>query len=111
MAIFPCQAQGDDLLVYRSLPDGQEETLRFPLPRQAEARVLCLSDYFADASSGERDLDCLSVRHVGPGGGRSRSPAARGGRHRGAFFAHGLAVQFTETAAIYMHRRIRSELG
>ncbi|NPV40516.1 MAG: methionine synthase [Anaerolineae bacterium] len=108
---FPCQAQGDDLLVYRSLPKGEEETLRFPLPRQAEAPGLCLSDYFADASSGERDLAAFQFVTLGQAAADHVHQLHAADDITGAFFAHGLAVQLTETAAIYMHRRIRSELG
>ena len=108
---FPCQAQGNDLLVYAPQPDGSEETLRFALPRQKQAPGLCLSDYFADVRSSKRDLAAFQFVTLGQAAADHVHALHEADDITEAFFAHGLAVQLTETAAIYMHARIRCELG
>ncbi len=106
---FPCQAEGNDLLVFHKLPDGNEEVLRFNFPRQAQAPGLCLSDYFAGA--GQRDLVAFQFVTLGQSAADQVRKLHEAGDMAAAFFAHGLAVQFTETAAVHMHARIRRELG
>jgi 5-methyltetrahydrofolate--homocysteine methyltransferase len=108
---FPCQAEGDDLLVYRPLPDGSEETLRFHLPRQTDGEGLCLSDYFAGAAGGQRDLAIFQIVTLGRGAAEHVQALHTADDFTESFFAHGLAVQLTETAAEYIHDHIRNELG
>ncbi len=108
---FPGQSEGDDLLVFNPQPDGSEETLRFHLPRQLQAPGLCLSDYFMDTSAGRRDVAAFQFVTLGQAAADHVRSLHEADDITGAFFAHGLAVQLTETAAVYMHARIRRELG
>ena len=108
---FPCQAEGDDLIVYRPLPDGSEEPLRFHLPRQTDGEGLCLSDYFAGAAGGQRDLAIFQIVTLGRGAAEHVQALHTADDFTESFFTHGLAVQLTETAAEYMHNHIRNELG
>jgi len=108
---FPCQAEGDDLIVYRPLPDGSEATLRFHFPRQADSDGLCLSDYFWPAASGQRDLAIFQIVTLGQRAVEHVQALHSADDFTESFFAHGLAVQLTETAAEYMHDHIRGELG
>src|SRR5205814_7891820 len=54
---FPCQGDGNDLVVYeadvRAGVPAPRELLRFTFPRQREGRKLCISDFFAPRSSGK----------------------------------------------------------
>jgi len=108
---FPCQAEGDDLLVFNLLPDSKEEAIRFSFPRQPQAPALCLSDYFADSHSGKRDIAAFQFVTLGQAAAGHVHALHEADDMLDAFFAHGLAVQLTETAAIYTHARIRRELG
>src|SRR5438128_7706992 len=62
---FPCQGDGNDVVVYEPQQDKadhkghrgpQRESLRFTFPRQREGRKLCISDFFAPKSSGKMDV-------------------------------------------------------
>jgi 5-methyltetrahydrofolate--homocysteine methyltransferase len=108
---FPCQAEGNSLIVFKPLPDGKEEALRFDFPRQPQAPGLCLSDYFAEGHSGQRDVAAFQFVTLGKSATEHVHNLHDADDITGAFFAHGLAVQLTETAAIYTHRHIRRELG
>src|SRR6058998_2108288 len=62
---FPCQGDGNDVVVYEPEQDKvdhrghrgpQRELVRFTFPRQREGRKLCISDFFAPKSSGKMDV-------------------------------------------------------
>ena len=62
--LFPCQAEGDDLIVYN--PEESDEVLtRFNFPRQPYDEHLALSDYYAPVSSGQMDVVAFQVVTVG----------------------------------------------
>ena len=107
---FPCQADGDNLIVYHNLPDKQEEALRFNFPRQKDGKGLCLSDYFASVQSGQRDVAAFQIVTLGQTTADYVHQLHEQDDIIEAFFSHGLAVQITETAAKYMHDFIRKEL-
>jgi len=108
---FRCHSEGDDLLICRADEGGAAAALRFHFPRQKSGEGLCLSDYFRDARAGPADLAALQIVSLH----RAAVEYVRDLQARGeisqAFYAHGLAVQLTETAAQYMHQCIRQELG
>ena len=108
---FPCQAEGDDLIVYKPLPDGSEKPLRFHFPRQTDGDGLCLSDYFAAKADSQRDLAIFQIVTLGQGAADHVQALHKANDFTESFFNHGLAVQLTETAAAYMHDTIRRELG
>ena len=105
---FPCNADGNDLVVWRS--DGSE-WVRFTFPRQRRDRRLCLADFFRPVSSGERDVVAFHVVTMG----RSASEATAGlfaaDRYREYLELHGVTVEMAEALAEYWHKRIREELG
>jgi 5-methyltetrahydrofolate--homocysteine methyltransferase len=107
---FPCQAEGDDLIVYKPLPDGSEEALHFHFPRQTDGEGLCLSDYFAAKADGRRDLAVFQIVTLGQRAADHVQALHKANDFTESFFNHGLAVQLTETAAEYMHDHIRGEL-
>jgi 5-methyltetrahydrofolate--homocysteine methyltransferase len=111
---WPCQAEGDDLLIYDpdSIKDNQPEVVtRFNFPRQAGAQGLCLADYFAPVESGKIDVVALQVVTVGHEATRRFAELEAAGEYTEGYFLHGLAVQMAEAAADYLHEHIRRELG
>ncbi|MGH9428581.1 MAG: cobalamin-dependent protein, partial [Terriglobia bacterium] len=85
---FPCQSEGDDLILYR--PKGNVEGLeqwpvnpeelirnsgpalgslaewvRFTFPRQRKGRMLCISDFFAAKDSGKLDVVAFHLVTMG----------------------------------------------
>ncbi|MDR2734079.1 MAG: homocysteine S-methyltransferase family protein [Spirochaetota bacterium] len=97
---FPCRRVGEDLAVY----DAGEERARFHFPR----REFSLIDYFADTE--EFDLLPAQVVTLGEGVSEYARDLYTRGKFREYLFAHGLAVELTETLAAYIHDRIRREL-
>jgi 5-methyltetrahydrofolate--homocysteine methyltransferase len=123
---FPCQAEGDDLLIYSPLPPGAPSggakgkgegnregnpIARFAFPRQPFGDNLALSDYFAGVDSGQMDVVAFQVVTVGQEATERFDALQAAGVYSEAYFLHGLAVQTAEATAEYLHRHIRRELG
>jgi 5-methyltetrahydrofolate--homocysteine methyltransferase len=111
---FPCQSNGDDLIVYdpetvnSASPD---ELTRFAFPRQNFDDHLCLADYFAPVASGKLDVVAFQVVTVGREATERFDALQAKGDYSEGYFSHGLAVQTAEATADYMHGHIRRELG
>src|SRR5207237_8707417 len=67
---FPCQASGNELIVYdaqeyQANKGNKREVTRFHFPRQREGQHLCLADYFAPVESGRVDVVAFQVVTMG----------------------------------------------
>ncbi len=111
---FPCQSDGDNLIVYdpetvnSASPD---ELTRFAFPRQNFDDHLCLADYFAPVESGKLDVVAFQVVTVGQEATQRFDALQAKGDYSEGYFSHGLAVQTAEATADYLHNHIRRELG
>jgi 5-methyltetrahydrofolate--homocysteine methyltransferase len=113
---FPCQSDGDDLIVYdpacvRENGNSPKELTRFAFPRQPYGDYLALSDYFASVDSGQMDVVAFQVVTVGQEATERFDALQAAGDYSEAYFTHGLAVQTAEATAEYLHRHICRELG
>ncbi len=113
--IFPCQADGDALVVYspHTKNDGskEEEIARFSFPRQPYDDHLAIPDYFAPVGSGKMDVVAFQVVTVGQAATERFEKYQAENNFSEGYFTHGLAVQTAEATAEYIHRHIRRELG
>jgi 5-methyltetrahydrofolate--homocysteine methyltransferase len=108
--LFPCQAEGDDLIIYN--PENLDETLtRFSFPRQPYDDHLALSDYFASVESGQMDVVAFQVVTVGQEATERFDKLQAAHDYTEAYFTHGLAVQAAEATANYLHEHLRREMG
>ena len=107
---WPCQADGNELILYSSADDPREIT-RFTFPRQPEGEHLCLADYFANATSGQFDIVAFQVVTVGEQATLDFNRLQEAGDYSEGYYLHGLAVQTAEATAEYLHHHIRRELG
>ena len=111
---FPCQADGNDLLIYdpASIQSPQPVVIeRFKFPRARTEENLCLADYFAPVSSGKMDTVAFQVVTVGQAATKRFDELQDAGNYTDAYYVHGLAVQMAEATAEYVHAHIRRELG
>lgn len=107
---FACQADGDDLIVYKNA-ENKKEISRFSFPRQSYDDHLALSDYYASVESGQMDVVALQVVTVGLEATERFEEMQAANDYTEAYFTHGLAVQTAEATANYLHEHIRRELG
>ncbi len=113
---FPCQADGDELVIYdpasvSSVNPFQSPLTRLTCPRQPYEDHLALSDYFASVESGQMDVVAFQVVTVGLEATEKFEKMQAANDYTEAYFLHGLAVQTAEATANYLHQHIRRELG
>lgn len=116
---FPCQSNGNELIVYdpedfQQQTDGSptlREITRFHFPRQRERDRLCLADYFASTTSGKVDVVAFQVVTMGTPPSEAVQRLQQAGDYSEAYFVHGLSVQMAEALAEYTNRIIQQELG
>jgi 5-methyltetrahydrofolate--homocysteine methyltransferase len=106
---FPCQSEGNDLIIYRD--DRVTEWLRFSFPRQEGDRFLCLADYFAPGGSGVIDVVAFHLVTMGRVAAQYSARLFASNDYKNYLYFHGLSVEGAEALAELMHKRIREELG
>ena len=111
--LFPCQADGDDLIIYNpaSLAGTPDALTRFHFPRQPHDDHLALSDYFAPVGSGQIDVVGFQVVTVGHAASERFDKLQAEANYSEGYFTHGLAVQTAEATADYLHQHVRREMG
>jgi len=113
---WPCNSDGDDLVIYdpqsvSSVDPRQSPLTTFTFPRQSDGDRLCLADYFAPVGSGQLDVVAFQVVTVGQEATERFDRLEAAGEYSEMYYIHGLAVQTAEATAEYLHRHIRRELG
>jgi 5-methyltetrahydrofolate--homocysteine methyltransferase len=106
---FPCQSEGDGLIIYH--PETRNEWLRFTFPRQRGDRHLCLADYFASVSSGKMDVVAFQLVTMGRAASEHSARLFAANDYKEYLYFHGLSVESAEALAELWHLKIRKELG
>ncbi|HTY36660.1 MAG TPA: vitamin B12 dependent-methionine synthase activation domain-containing protein, partial [Bacteroidota bacterium] len=120
---FPCQSDGNSLVVYRP-PEGNAlteeavaasgrapELARFTFPRQSGDRHLCIADYFSSVQSGKMDVFACQIVTVGKKASDHSKLLYDANRYKDYLYFHGLSVESAEALAELWHKRVREELG
>ncbi len=115
-AYLPVNSDGDDLIVWDAeaytATGATREVARFNFPRQADGENLCISDYFAPASGGERaDVMVLQTVTVGSAASAEVERLQAANEYSEAYYFHGLAVQAAEATANYLTHIAQGQLG
>jgi 5-methyltetrahydrofolate--homocysteine methyltransferase len=106
---FPCQSEGNDLVVYQE--DERTERARFTFPRQPAGKRLCLADYFASKDSGRVDTVAFQLVTVGRRASEYAHELFESDNYAEYLYFHGLSVEAAEALAELRHKRVREELG
>jgi 5-methyltetrahydrofolate--homocysteine methyltransferase len=129
---FPCQSEGDELIIYRptnlenpigiwsdiQVPgDGDLklstsnliEWMRFEFPRQKADRHLCISDFFASRNSGKVDVIAIQLVTVGRLASKYSQHLFSSNQYKDYLYFHGLSVETAEALAEYWHKKVREE--
>jgi len=107
---FPCQSQGNILIIYQDV-ESRKEVCRFDFPRQKTARQLCIADFFRSVDSGEMDVVAFQLVTVGQQASDFARQLFKSDKYQDYLYWHGLNAEGAEALAEYIHRRIRIELG
>ena len=106
---FPCQSDGNDLIVYQD--DGKTERVRFTFPRQTGDRHLCLADYFASRVSGRLDVVGFQLVTMGRAASEHSAKLFASNNYAEYLYFHGLSVESAEALAEMWHKKMRTDLG
>jgi len=106
---FPCQSEGNDLIIFQD--DSKTERQRFTFPRQREGRRLCISDFFKSKESGQIDLVGFSIVTIGSDTSALEKKLFEAGDFKDYLYTHGMGVESAEALAEYWHKQMRGELG
>ena len=116
---FPCNADGDDLVIWDWKPfqnrNGGEperkEVARFKFPRQQNGEYLCITDYYEPINGRGVDVVQLQAVTVGAKADEKFEILQSADNYSEAYFFHGLAVQAAEATANYMTNLTQGQLG
>ena len=117
---FPCQSDGQNLVIYN--PDGTKELERFYLGRQSQRDGLCLSDYALPLSpdpapdsnymnSKSMDYVAMFVTTIGPGVRTLADQWRDEGQFLNSHILQALALEGAEAFAELLHQQIRQMWG
>ncbi|MEO5936577.1 MAG: methionine synthase [Terriglobales bacterium] len=106
---FPCQADGNSVVIYDQ--PGGKELQRFTFPRQREGRKLSIADYFLPKSEGKFDVIGLSLVTVGDRASELTKKLFDAGDYTRYLYLHGLSVEAAEALAELNHKKMREDLG
>ena len=107
---FPCQSQGDNLLIYDHT-DSPKILETFHFPRQPSSERLCLSDYCRQENSGEMDSIAFFALTCGRGVRQLANDWKDAGDYFRSHLLQALAIEAAEAFAEWIHRKVRADWG
>jgi len=111
LGYFPCNSDGNELIVWDPEAPGERELERLVFPRQPKHDRICLSDFYRPVDSGEVDVVALQAVTAGNEVTELMARLEAEGSFAEQLFVHGLGVQTAEGMAEWLHARVREELG
>ncbi len=111
LGYFPCNSDGNSLIVWDPEFPGERELERFVFPRQPRHDRICLADFYRPLDSGETDVVALQAVTAGDEVTELIASLEADGEFAEQLFVHGIGVQTAEGMAEWMHARVRSDLG
>ncbi|MHB8657843.1 MAG: methionine synthase [Solirubrobacteraceae bacterium] len=111
LGYFPCNSDGNELIIWDLRAPGERELERLVFPRQPRHDRICLADFYRPVGSGEVDVVALQAVTAGEEVTELMARLEADGEFAEQLFVHGLGVQTAEGLAEWLHARVRSELG
>jgi 5-methyltetrahydrofolate--homocysteine methyltransferase len=110
LGYFPCNSDGNELIVWDPEARGEVELARLVFPRQPRHDRICLADFYRPLGSG---IDVVALQAVTAGNEVTELMAKleADGEFAEQLFVHGLGVQTAEGMAEWLHATVRSDLG
>ena len=105
---FPCNSEGNDLIVYQE--DQKAERVRFSFPRQRDGRFQCLADFFRPVGEAP-DTVGFQIVTVGEQVSIQERSRFEKGDFQDYLYTHGMGVETAEALAEYWHKMVRQEMG
>ncbi len=110
LGYFPCNSDGNELIIWDPDDPGTKELERLTFPRQPRHDRICLADFYRPLHSGELDVVAIQAVTAGDEVTELMARLEQEGEFAEQLFVHGLGVQTAEGMAEWLHARVRSEL-
>jgi 5-methyltetrahydrofolate--homocysteine methyltransferase len=111
LGYFPCNSDGNELIVWDPQAPGDTELERLVFPRQPKHDRICLADFYRPLDSGTPDVVAIQAVTAGEEVTELMARLEQMGSFAEQLFTHGLGVQTAEGMAEWVHARVRSELA
>ena len=115
LGYFPCNSEGNELIVWDPDAPGERELERLVFPRQPRHDRICLADFYRPLGTAAQpsEIDVVALQAVTAGEAVTDLMASleADGEYAEQLFVHGLGVQTAEGMAEWVHARVRDELG
>jgi 5-methyltetrahydrofolate--homocysteine methyltransferase len=111
LGYFPCNSDGNELIIWDPEAPGERELERLVFPRQPKHDRICLADFYRPVDSGDTDVVAIQAVTAGDEVTELMARLEKDGEFAEQLFVHGLGVQTAEGMAEWLHARVRSELG
>jgi 5-methyltetrahydrofolate--homocysteine methyltransferase len=111
LGYFPCNADGNELIVWDPEAPGERELERLVFPRQPKHDRICLADFYRPLDSGQSDVVALQAVTAGDEVTELMARLEQEGEFAEQLFVHGLGVQTAEGMAEWLHAHVRRDLG
>ena len=110
LGYFPCNSDGNELIVWDPDAAGERELTRLVFPRQPRHDRICLADFYRPLGT---EPDVVALQAVTAGGEVTELMASleADGEFAEQLFVHGLGVQTAEGMAEWLHAKVRSQLA
>jgi 5-methyltetrahydrofolate--homocysteine methyltransferase len=110
LGYFPCNSDGNELIVWDPESPGERELTRLVFPRQPKHDRICLADFYRPVGS-EPDVVALQAVTAGDEVTELMAKLEQDGEFAEQLFVHGLGVQTAEGMAEWLHSKVRADLG
>jgi 5-methyltetrahydrofolate--homocysteine methyltransferase len=110
LGYFPCNSDGNELVVWDPDAPGEHELTRLVFPRQPRHDRICLADFYRPLGT-EPDVVALQAVTAGAEVTELMASLEADGSFAEQLFVHGLGVQTAEGMAEWLHAKVRSQLG
>jgi 5-methyltetrahydrofolate--homocysteine methyltransferase len=111
LGYFPCNSDGNELIVWDPEAPGRRALERLVFPRQPRHDRICLADFYRPVDSGVQDVVAIQAVTAGDEVTELMAKLERDGEFAEQLFVHGLGVQTAEGMAEWLHSRVRTDLG
>ncbi|MGH2856437.1 MAG: homocysteine S-methyltransferase family protein, partial [Solirubrobacteraceae bacterium] len=115
LGYFPCNSEGNELIVWDPEAPGERELERLVFPRQPRHDRICLADFYRphDPDPGRpAEYDVVAFQAVTAGERVTEliGELEADGEFAEQLFVHGLGVQTAEGMAEWLHAKVRTQL-
>ena len=111
LGYFPCNSDGNELIVWDPQAPGERELERLVFPRQPRHDRICLADFYRPLETGTPDVVAIQAVTAGDDVTALMASLEAEGEFAEQLFVHGIGVQTAEGMAEWLHARARADLG